>query len=222
MFHAGLISKKALHFRQEFGLRMDTATSPLSATDKARPGPGSGVLIAIVGPSGAGKDTLMNAARAELAGEQRFVFVRRVITRPAEAGGEEHLPCGAEAFAAQESAGAFALSWQAHGLSYGIPASVHDEIDRGRIVIVNLSRKAISEAEEQFLRLAIIEISAPVAVLAQRLAARGRETEAEIAGRLSREAPLTARHAPVHRISNDRAVNIVAAEFIALLREIGG
>ncbi len=160
----------------------------------------------------------MNAARAAFAGDPRFFFARRVITRPAEAGGEDHEPCDPEAFAARARAGEFILSWQAHGLGYGVPATIFDEIDQGRAVIVNLSRKVIPAAEEAFTSVVVIEITAPPEVLARRLAARGRETEAEIADRLSREAPLSAGRAPIYRVTNDRALETVAAEFTALLR----
>lgn len=181
-----------------------------------------GVLVAIVGPSGAGKDTLMNAARAALAGDERFLFVRRVITRPAEAGGEDHEPATPEVFARRAATGDFVLSWQAHGLDYAIPARLLADVADGRVAIVNLSRKVISAAEAAFPKVIVVEITAPVAVLARRLAARGRESEVEIAGRLAREAPLIARRAAVHRISNDRDLPIVADEFITLLRGFAG
>lgn len=189
-----------------------------SSVEKTAPG----ALVAIVGPSGAGKDTLMNAARVALAGDDRFLFVRRVITRPAEAGGEDHEPATPETFARRAAAGDFMLSWQAHGLDYAIPARLRADIADGRVAIVNLSRQVIGAAEAAFPSVAVVEITAPIAVLAHRLAARGRESEAEIAGRLSREAPLMAKRAPVHRLINDRELAAVADEFVALLRSFAG
>lgn len=180
----------------------------------------SGLLVGIVGPSGAGKDTLMDHARAAFAGDARFVFARRVITRPSEAGGEDHLPATEEAFTRARKAGEFALGWSAHGLSYAIPASIEADLAAGRIVFANLSRKVIAEAEARFAQFAVIEISAPPAILARRLAARGRESEADIAARLARDVPVEAARAPVHRISNDRALESVAAEFLTLIRNL--
>ena len=44
------------------------------------------MLVLVVGPSGAGKDTLLDAAKQALADNGRFHFVRRVVTRPAGRG----------------------------------------------------------------------------------------------------------------------------------------
>ncbi len=160
----------------------------------------------------------MDAARAELAGEPGFRFARRLITRPAMAGAEDHDSCDAAAFAELRRDGALALSWQAHGLDYGIPRAELAGLTRGEVVIANISRAAIAEAERLAPRTLVIEISAPPAVLARRLAARGRESEADIARRLAREAPLRVERAGLARISNDHSIGEAAAELIALLR----
>src|SRR5258708_1339198 len=126
------------------------------------------MLVLVVGPSGAGKDTLLEAARRALADDPRFRFVRRVITRPADAGGEAHEAVTEEEFARR----AFALQWQAHGLHYGIPA---ETIVGGPVVVVaNVSRTVVADAARRF-PTRVIEVTAPVEVLAARLAARARE-----------------------------------------------
>lgn len=160
----------------------------------------------------------MNAARLALANEPRFGFVQRVITRPAEAGGEDHIPMRREDFLVAAERGAFALHWQAHGLEYGIPAALHGEVTAGRVMIVNLSRREIPLAEQVFDRLVVIEITAPVAVLAARLAARGRESETDIAARLAREAPLVVARARHRVIENAGSVADAAARLIAEIR----
>lgn len=147
------------------------------------------MLIAVVGPSGAGKDTLMAGARAALARDTRFRFVRRAITRPAEAGGEDHEAFTEADFMARRAAGGFALSWEAHGLHYGIPRDIEADMAARRVVIANLSRAVLPEANALY-RLRVLNISAPIGVLAARLAARGRESAADIAARLAREVVL--------------------------------
>lgn len=181
----------------------------------------TGVLVLVVGPSGAGKDTLMDAARAGLSGDPGYRFARRLITRAAMAGAEDHDSCDEAAFGAIKADGGLALSWQAHGLSYGIPVAELSGIDAGAVVIVNVSRAAIATAEQLAERVVVLNITAPVAVLAQRLAARGRETEADIAVRLKREAPLTAARAEIVTILNDRSVDEAADELLAVLRGLG-
>ncbi len=142
------------------------------------------MLVLVVGPSGAGKDTLLNMARTTLAGDARFRFVRRVITRRVDAGGEDHEPVSDTEFAAR----AFALSWEAHGLHYGIPADVADDIARGVVVVANVSRSIIAEAAARF-PVRVIEVTASAEVLEARLLARGRETAADVALRLARRIP---------------------------------
>lgn len=178
---------------------------------------GSGVLVLVVGPSGAGKDTLMDAARAALAGDDRFAFVRRLITRQAMAGAEDHDSCSEAEFDATEARGALALSWRAHGLCYGIPAAALAGIASGQVVIANGSRRAVPAAERLAGRVTVVNITAPNEVLAGRLAARGRESEADIRARLAREVPLTTKRAQLVSIQNDRTVAEAAGELVAVL-----
>jgi phosphonate metabolism protein PhnN/1,5-bisphosphokinase (PRPP-forming) len=139
-------------------------------------------IFAIVGPSGAGKDTLIAGA---IAARPDLRLVRRVITRPSEAGGEPFEGVTEPEFLARKAAGEFALDWQAHGLRYGIPRA---QTEGPGTVIFNGSRAALPLAAQVFPGLRVILVTAPDAVLAQRLAARGREAEADIRARLDRAA----------------------------------
>ena len=173
------------------------------------------MLIAVVGPSGAGKDTLMSGARAVIAQDTRFRFVRRAITRPAEAGGEDHEALSESSFTARRAAGGFALSWEAHGLRYGIPRDIEEDIAARRVVIANLSRAVLQEASARY-RLRVLNITAPMEVLAARLAARGRESLADIAARLAREVALPD-GLDVERVMNDADVAEGVARVLAAL-----
>lgn len=146
----------------------------------------TGALVLVVGPSGAGKDTLIAAARRQFLAHRRIVFARRYITRDGGAGGESHIAISDVDFAALAGRGGFALHWQAHGLSYGIPVSIIADLDAGRTVVANVSRTVLPAARGRFERLVIAHVTAEPAVRAARLAGRGRESEAEILGRLGR------------------------------------
>jgi ribose 1,5-bisphosphokinase len=169
------------------------------------------MLILVVGPSGAGKDTVLNLARQSLADDQRFRFVRRIITRPAEAGGEDHEAVSDAIFLTRP----FALQWQAHGLRYGIPIDVIDDLARGIVVVANVSRSVIAQAAEEF-PVRVIEVTAPPAILAQRLAARGRETAADVARRLARDVPIPS-HVERDTIENDTTPEAAADRFVTAL-----
>jgi ribose 1,5-bisphosphokinase len=147
--------------------------------------PSIGCLVLVVGPSGAGKDTLLDFARERLSSDQSFRFVRRVITRPAAAG-EDHEPVIAQEFERRASADAFALQWRAHGLRYGLPAMVTDWIDEGYVVVTNGSRGVIREAQSRLPAVHVVTITAPQSMLAARLVARGRESSTLIVDRLAR------------------------------------
>ena len=170
------------------------------------------MLVLVVGPSGAGKDTLLEAVRLALAGDVRVRFVRRVITRLAQAGGEDHEAVTDTQFLARN----FALQWQAHGLRYGIPADIADDLARGVTVVANVSRTVIAEAAERF-PVQVIEVTAPPDVLAARLSSRGRETAAGAAERLSRRVALPA-GVPVETVVNDGTVGQGAQRLLAALR----
>ena len=181
------------------------------------PDPRAGLLILVVGPSGAGKDFLLAAAQAELAGDIRFRFVRRDITRAAEAGGEEHRACTAAEFAAIRDAAGYALHWSAHGLEYGIPADIAGDLATGRVVVANVSRGTIAEAAARFV-VRVLEITAPAPIRAARLAARGREASADIAARLAREVALPEGLDVVTVVNDATAAEGRAAVMAALTR----
>lgn len=182
----------------------------------------AGRLFLVVGPSGAGKDTLIDGARAALAGESGIAFARRAITRPADAGGEDHEAVDDAAFDARRDAGGFMLHWEAHGLKYGIPAAYADDLAAGRTVVANVSRAAIPVAMERFAPVTVLEITASPDILAARLAGRGRESVDAIAARLARDAAAIPADAPRITVVNDGAREDGIAAVVAALRPSPG
>ena len=160
-------------------------------------------MFLVVGPSGAGKDTLLEGARAVLAGDQRYVFARRVITRPADAGGEDHEAVGADEFARRRERGDFMAWWSAHDLDYGLPRELLDELAAGRHVVANVSRGAIGAIAGQVAAVRVVEITASPDLLAARLENRGREDAGAVAERLARRGAAAPPGIAVSTIMND-------------------
>ncbi|MGZ9723418.1 phosphonate metabolism protein/1,5-bisphosphokinase (PRPP-forming) PhnN [Rhizobium miluonense] len=183
----------------------------------------AGTLAVVVGPSGAGKDTLMNLAARHFAGRTDVHFVRRVITRDGDAGNEDHKSVSEADFDAMKQVGAFAVSWEAHGLKYGIPAEVADELTRGNLVIANGSRSALQHFQTAFPRLKVINITARREVLAERLMARGRESREDVLKRLERSTLAVQDGYDVIDIDNsgtlEEAERAIIAELEALIRK---
>lgn len=174
----------------------------------------------VVGPSGAGKDSVMAAARARLPAEAPIRFATRTITRPAEAGGEAHRAIDPEGFRRLVETGGFALHWAAHGLHYGLPVEIEAWIADGAVVVANASRGVLDAARARFPALRILHITAPPEILARRLVGRGRENEAEIAARLARAAYRAPRGPDVVTIANDGDLDDAAEAAAALLRAL--
>lgn len=182
----------------------------------------AGIMAVVVGPSGAGKDTLMNLAARHFAGRPDVHFVRRVITRDGDPGNEDHKSVSDADFDAMERAGAFAVSWEAHGLKYGIPADVMDELARGSLVIANGSRSVLHRFQTVFPRLKIINITARRDVLAERLIARGRESREDVMKRLERSALTVQGSYDVADIDNSGTLEEAERAIISVLEALIG
>ena len=155
---------------------------------RARPDAiGPGRLILVVGPSGAGKDTLIRGARDACADDPSVVFPRRTVTRLASEW-EENDTMSAEDFRHAVAAGRFALWWDAHGHSYGIPASVDDDIRADRTVVCNVSRTIVGFARIRYASVTVVQVTAPPHVLAARLADRQRSSDGKLDARMGRMA----------------------------------
>lgn len=155
--------------------------------------------MAIVGPSGAGKDTIMNAVHEVLKNNPEFLFVRRIITRKAginsfndqdetsqNIGNEDNIGVSLEKFFELSQKASFSLQWFAHGIHYGLPMGIVDEVHKGKIVIANVSRAELEHAKELFGKVYVIEINAPIGILKERLLGRKREKITDIEERLKR------------------------------------
>jgi len=186
--------------------------------ERSRAPLGHGAFVAVVGPSGAGKDTIIDYARVALAEESGFHFVRRVVTRPSAVDAEDHDSLSEEAFLAARRAGAFCHSWHAHGLHYGLPISTNNEIEQGAVAIANVSRGVLPSLRAAYTNFLVVQITASPEVLAHRLAARGRENAQEIERRLKRAAPNPCDPEGAVAIDNSTSVEDAGNAFVTILR----
>lgn len=167
-----------------------------SSPDRARIGPGA--LVAICGPSGAGKDSLLRRAQEKNNHTARIVFPRRTVTRLVS-GFEEHDTATPEEFDRTLASGGFAFWWDAHGLKYGLAASIDEDIRAGHCVVCNVSRTVIPGLRDRYSHVVAVLVTAPQDVLLERLAARARTTDGDLSQRMARSA----------KVSDDLDVDIV-------------
>ena len=157
--------------------------SAISAIDPGAIGPGR--LILVVGPSGAGKDTLIRLAQVTCAGDSSLIFARRVVTRAATAH-ESNEQVSPEAFRLARIDGKFAVDWEAHGHCYALPRVIDHDIRANHTVIANVSRTVVDAMRRAYVNVTVVLITAPRGILVERLLSRGRDSDGHIADRLSR------------------------------------
>src|SRR5471030_570508 len=174
-----------------------------------------GIFFFVVGPSGAGKDSLIDGAREVLSD---FVFARRVVTRPHGSPGEDHEALNETEFARLDCQGEFLSTWSAHGLRYGLRRDLLNALSRGHHVIANGSRAMIDVLSTRVPRLVVVEVSAPASVLAARILARGRETHDEVVKRVTRQVEPTSADVEVLKVMNDTTLKQGIERFVAALR----
>ena len=179
-----------------------------------------GHLVPVVGPSGAGKDSILRAAHDIFADDDRVVFPRRVITRKAMAEAEDHDCMTEMGFAYSVAKGDFALWWEAHDNAYGIPAHIDKDLSAGRTVVFNCSRSALEEALARYPIVTAIEISASPVVLVDRIVSRGRENQEEARVRVARKPAPYPAALPVIRIDNSGKLELAVNAFVAALRSL--
>ena len=191
-----------------------TGAPTISADQTAAIGPGR--LILVVGPSGAGKDTLLGLAKAACAEDSGIVYPRRVITREASSS-EDNEEVSAGTFEAALARNEYAMHWDAHGHRYALSRAIDDDIRAGRTVVANVSRTVISAMRRAYANVTVVSITAPTNVLAERLAMRGRASDGKIEHRLHRTVD-EATAAPDVTINNTSSADYHARQFVRIIK----
>ena len=175
-----------------------------------------GSLILVVGPSGVGKDSVIDGAKGQLETDLEVYFPRRYITRARAAGGENHIEVSDQVFTQMRDADQFCLHWRAHKLQYGLPAHIMDRLSMGQTVFVNGSRSILEIARQQFSNLRIAHITASEESLRNRLDARGRETPEDIEQRIQRSTAFKLAGDDVTEIDNSGSLERAVEQLIRL------
>jgi ribose 1,5-bisphosphokinase len=177
---------------------------------------GPGRLILVVGPSGAGKDTLLGLAKVACAEESNIVFPRRVITREASAS-EENEQVSTGTFQEALTRGEYAMHWEAHGHCYALSRAIDDEIRAGRTIVANVSRTVIGAMRRAYADVVVVSITAPPNVLAERLAMRQRSSDGRLEARLGRTVE-DAAAAPDVTIVNTGSAEYHARQLVRIIK----
>ncbi|BBO01044.1 MULTISPECIES: phosphonate metabolism protein/1,5-bisphosphokinase (PRPP-forming) PhnN [Bradyrhizobium] len=180
---------------------------------------GPGRLVLVVGPSGAGKDTLLRLAQAACVDDHDIVFPRRIVTRESSAD-EDNVALGFDQFRRACEHGDFAVHWDAHGHSYALPLAINEDIRAGRTVVANVSRTVIGALRQTYADVVVVAITAPPDVLAARLAARARQSDGNIAERLTRSVDDRSAQADV-TILNAGSAEYHARQLVRVIRNEG-
>ena len=177
---------------------------------------GPGRLVLVVGPSGAGKDTLLGLAKVACADDRNIVFPRRVITREASAS-EENEEVSIGMFQEALTCGEYAMHWEAHGHCYALSRAIDDEIRSGRTIVANVSRTVIGAMRLAYADVVVVLITAPPNVLAERIAMRARSSDGTVENRLRRTVE-DASSAPNFTIVNTGSAEYHARQLVRVIK----
>ncbi len=178
-----------------------------------------GQLIYLIGASGSGKDSVINEVKKQLDADMPVLFAHRYITRPAEMGGENYISLSEQEFTIRQKAELFAMSWNSHGYRYGIGTEINLWMQQGFFVVVNGSREYLPLASSIYPDMMVCLIKVSKEKLQERLLARGRETNEEIAKRLERADAFQVQHPNLKVINNDYSLDKSADQFFNIIQK---
>jgi ribose 1,5-bisphosphokinase len=142
-------------------------------------------IIYIMGPSGSGKDSIINAVRQQSL--DNLQVAHRYITRHWQSGGENHVALSESEYNKRQALGLFALAWSANQHQYAIGCEIDVWLKAGQNVLVNGSRAYLEQARARYANdIYPVLIDVEAHKLEQRLIERGRETQQQIQARIIR------------------------------------
>ncbi|PUA18146.1 phosphonate metabolism protein/1,5-bisphosphokinase (PRPP-forming) PhnN [Glaciimonas sp. PCH181] len=187
-------------------------------SDHTSPLPYSGRLFFVVGPSGVGKDALLQWVQTQLSDDTGLVFATRCITRAAHAS-ESHEVLTQEEFLQYSQAGHFSMAWQAHDTHYGIRREIEATLKSGCNVVVNGSREFIPQLRQLFPQAEIIWISADAELIRQRIESRQRENGTALEQRLLRSEEFNPQEIEgITHIDNSGAIEVAGRQLLNIFQ----
>jgi len=178
-------------------------------------------LFYIIGSSGAGKDSLINYVQQTMPHATPLKFVQRYITRPADAGGEDHIALSESDFLKMKQQNSFSMDWFSHETYYGIGIEINHWLSAGYNVIMNGSRGYIEEALIKYPNLVPVLISVDPLILSERLFSRGRENYKQIQQRVAQAIRLenSVSHPRLENIENNGTLKTAGTELLNLINQ---
>lgn len=174
------------------------------------------MLYFLVGPSGVGKDTVLEKLKKYDYGNKQAVLVaHRYITRPPVQDDENHVELTTADFNTRKDSDLFLFNWQSHGNQYGIGKEVTSWLDAGHDVVVNGSRNYLEEAHVIYPDLKVVWLTVSEDILRERLTQRGRESDQEIEDRIARTLMIDTSNTPSDKIIyNDQSADETVKDVI--------
>lgn len=173
-----------------------------------------GRVVILSGPSGVGKDTLIEAWQALDPRVERVVTVTTRPPRPGERDGVDYRFVSHERFEEMARTGAFLEHKEVHGQRYGTPAAEVERLVReGKIAILKIDVQGALEVMDKLPEATSVFVLPPDwEELERRIRSRGLDSPEAIERRLENargEVALAERYA--HRIVNDDVARAVEA-----------
>lgn len=176
-------------------------------------------IIYVMGPSGSGKDTIINTLRSR--SMDNLQVAHRYITRDWQSAGENHIELSQQEFEQRKTLGFFALDWAANQQQYAIGKEIDIWLSNGQNVLVNGSRSYLAEAMALYpdmIKPVLIEVA--MDKLQQRLFERGRENPVEIDLRLQRHRQLSKTADAQHSvIENNHSIEAAVDQLATIVKE---
>ena len=147
-----------------------------------------GFLLILSGPSGAGKNTVLDAVRERCPELLYSVSATTRPPRPLEQDGRDYLFLSRDEFERRKEAGDF-LEWAEFcGHYYGTPlAYVRDSLERGQVVVMDIDIQGARQVKRKMPEAIFVFLLPPtMAELENRLRGRSSDSDAAIKNRLDK------------------------------------